>query len=37
MPTVLVDTALDKKHKIASRNISHYPEQELLIKIPSVT
>jgi predicted nucleic acid-binding protein len=33
---LIMATALDKKHKIASRNISHYPEKELLIKIPSM-
>jgi predicted nucleic acid-binding protein len=30
-------TALERKHKIASRNISHFPEKGLLLKIPSST
>jgi predicted nucleic acid-binding protein len=34
---LLMATALERKHKIASRNISHFPEKGLLLKIPSVT
>ena len=32
---LIMATALQKKHKIASRNISHYPEKALLFKIPN--
>jgi hypothetical protein len=31
---LIMATALQKKHKIASRNISHYPEKAILFKIP---
>jgi predicted nucleic acid-binding protein len=34
---LLMATALERKHKIASRNISHFPEKGLLLKIPSVS
>ena len=33
---LIMATALSKNHKIASRNISHYPEKALILKIPSV-
>lgn len=33
---LLMATALERKHKIASRNISHFPEKGLLLKIPSI-
>lgn len=34
---LLLATALERKHKIASQNISHFPEKGLLLKVPSVT
>jgi predicted nucleic acid-binding protein len=32
---LILATALYKNHKIASRNVSHYPDKALLLKIPS--
>jgi predicted nucleic acid-binding protein len=34
---LIMATALERKHKIASRNSAHFPEKGLLLKIPSVT
>jgi hypothetical protein len=31
---LIMATALQKNHKIASRNISHYPEKGLLLRLP---
>lgn len=37
MDCLIMATALERKHKIASRNTPHYPEKGLLLKIPSVS